>query len=98
MSHKAYKELVALAAPGATDGQDDERLRDHASTCPQCRRQSHDIREMTAPVTAPAVESEEARRRRVLNDFSRVLDAQLDECDKWESSGDLYVVHSQLVN
>ncbi len=97
MSHKAYKELFALAALGATDEGSDERLRDHAKTCPQCRRQSLDIRE-TAPTTAPAGESEEARRRRVLNDFSRVLDSQLDECDKWESSGDLYIVWSQLIN
>lgn len=40
MSHKAYKELVALAALGATDGRDDERLRDYVSACPKCRRQS----------------------------------------------------------
>ncbi len=82
MSHKAYEELAALAVLGATDGRDDERLRDHVSACPKCRRQSHDLREMTAPI-ASTDESEEARRRRVFDDFSRVLDAQLDECDTW---------------
>lgn len=51
---------------------------------------------MTTPA-ALANESEEDCRR-VLDDFRRVLDAQLDECDKWASSGDLYIVHSQLVN
>jgi hypothetical protein len=52
-------------------------------------------------MTTPAVlanESEEDRRSRVLDDFRRALDAQLDECDKWASSGDLYIVRSQLVN
>ncbi len=97
MSHEAYKELVTLAALDATDEQDDQRLCHHAATCPKCHRQSIDLHEMTAS-TAPAGESEEARRRRVLDKFSRVLDAQLDECDKWESSGDLRVIQSQLVN
>jgi len=49
-------------------------------------------------LAAPANESEEARLNRVLDDCSRVLDAQLDERDKWESSGDLYIIQSQLVN
>jgi len=97
MSHKAYEELVLRAMFGATHERDDKRLRHHAATCPECRRQSIDLREIPAPV-APANESEEARLNRVLDGFRRVLDAQLDECDKWESSGDLYIVWSQLVN
>ncbi len=79
------------------DGWNDKRLRAHVSACPKCRRQSIDLREMTT-LAAPANESEEARLNRVLEDFNRVLDAQLDECDKWESSGDLYIVYSQFVN
>lgn len=49
------------------------------------------------PPAALANESEEDRRR-VLDDFRRVLDTQLDACDKWALSGDLYIVRSQLVN
>ncbi len=52
----------------------------------------------TLAAPASANESEEARRSRVLEDFRRVLDAQLDECNAWESSGDLYIVYSQLIN
>ncbi len=81
------------------DGWDDKRLRAHVSVCPKCHCQSIDLHEMTTlAASAPANESEEARRSRVLDGFRRVLDAQLDECDKWESSGDLYIVWSQLVN
>lgn len=94
MSHKAYEELFTLAALGATHKGDDECLREHAADCPECHRQSIDLRE----TLAPADETEAGRLNRVLNDFSRVLDAQLDECDKWESTGDLYIVSSQLIN
>jgi len=79
------------------DEGDDKRLRHHVATCPKCHHQSIDLREMTTPA-ALANESEEERRSRVLDDFRRALDAQLDECDKWASSGDLYIVRSQLVN
>jgi len=96
MSHKAYEELVLRAVFGPTHERDDKRLRHHAATCQECRRQSIDLREI--PALTLTDESEEARRSRVLKGFRRVLDAQLDECDKWESSGDLYIVWSQLVN
>ncbi len=43
------------------DEGDDKRLRHHVATCPKCRRQSIDLREMTT-LAAPADELEEARR------------------------------------
>jgi hypothetical protein len=91
------KKQPIISERQATHKRDDRRLRARVSACPECRRQSVDLREMTT-LAAPANESEAARLNRVLEDFNRVLDAQLDECDKWESSGDLYIVYSQLVN
>jgi len=93
------KQEIGNSGSARRDGRNDRRLRAHASACPKCHRQSIDLREMTTlAAPASANESEEARRSRVLEDFRRVLDAQLDECNAWESSGDLYIVYSQLIN
>ncbi len=93
------KQEIGHSGRARRDGRDDKRLRAHVSDCPKCHRQSIDLREMaTLDAPASANESEEARRSRVLEDFRRVLDAQLDECNAWESSGDLYTIYSQLVN
>ncbi len=93
------KQEIGNSGSARRDGRNDKRLRAHTSACPKCHRQSIDLREMTTlAAPASANESEEARRSRVLEDFRRILDAQLDECNVWESSGDLYTIYSQLVN
>ncbi len=82
--HESMRELLALAAAGALDAEEQRRLDQHAAECPLCRRElevwsAYSAALQRLPQPALPAQLMERTRSRILQERAAVADRRWDE-------------------